>query len=59
MTTKNPRYLRNVSVSSNVVELSFTYHINLKCRLKKPTYADVIEAKEVYIQLYFERYKGK
>ena len=25
----------------------------------KPTHDDIIEAKEVYIQLSFERYKGK
>ena len=31
----------------------------LKCVLMKPTHDDIIEAKEVYIQLSFERYVGK
>ena len=26
---------------------------------QKATHVDIIEAKEFYIQLYFERYKGK
>ena len=29
------------------------------CLLKKPTYDDIIKAKEVYIQQFFGRYKGK
>ena len=33
--------------------------LKLKCWLVKPTHDDIIETKEVYIQLYFERYKGK
>ena len=31
----------------------------LKCLLMKPTHNDIIEAKEVYSQLSFGRYKGK
>ena len=33
--------------------------IELKCLLMKPTHDDIIEAKKIYIQLSFERYKGK
>ena len=33
--------------------------LKLKCLLKKPTQDDIIEAKEVYIQQSFGRYKGK
>ena len=39
--------------SSSVVQLK------LKCLLKKPAHDDIIEAKEFYIQLSFERYTGK
>ena len=38
----------------NVKECSF-----VKCLLKKPTHGDIVEAKEIYIQLSLERYKGK
>ena len=31
----------------------------LKCLRNKPTHDDIIEAKEVYIQQSFGRYKGK
>ena len=40
-------------VSSLVVQLK------LKCLLKRPSHDDSIEAKAFYIQLSFERYKGK
>ena len=33
--------------------------LKLKCLLKKPPHDDIIEAKEVYIQESFGRYKGK
>ena len=33
--------------------------LKLKYSLLQPTYDDIIEANEVYIQLSFERYKGK
>ena len=33
--------------------------LKLKLLLMKPTHDDIIEAKEIYIQLSFERYKGK
>ena len=33
--------------------------LKLKCLLKKPAHGDINEAKEVYIQLSFGRYKGK
>ena len=33
--------------------------LKLKCLLMKPTHDDIMEAKEVYIQLSFERYEGK
>ena len=38
---------------------SLAVQLKLKCLLKKPTHDDIIEAKEFYIQLSFERYKGK
>ena len=43
--------------ANNVVE--FSCKVKLKCLLKKPTHDDIIDAKEFYIQLPFERYKGK
>ena len=33
--------------------------LKLKCLLKKPTHDEFIEAKELYIQQSFGRYKGK
>ena len=33
--------------------------LKLKCLLKKPAHYDIIEAKDFYIQLAFESYKGK
>ena len=33
--------------------------LKVKCLLKKPTCDDIIETKEVYIQQFFGRYKGK
>ena len=38
---------------------SLVVQLKLKCLLKKPTHDDIIEAKEVYIQQSFGRYKGK
>ena len=38
---------------------SLVVHLKLKCLLKKQTHDDIIEAKEVYIQQAFGRYKGK
>ena len=32
--------------------------LKLKSLMKKPTYDDIVEAKEVYIQQSFGRYKG-
>ena len=43
--------------ANNVVQFSCTIKIN--CLLKKLTHDDIIEAKEVYIQQSFGRYKGK
>ena len=45
--------MEQITSSSLVVQL------NLKCLLKKPTHVDIVEAKEVYIQQSFGRYKGK
>ena len=42
--------------ANNVVQFIL---LKLKCLLKQPTHDDVIEAKEVYIQQSFWRYKGK
>ena len=33
--------------------------LKLKCWLKKPSHDNIIETKEVYSQLNFERYEGK
>ena len=38
---------------------SLVVQLKLKCSLKKQTHDDIIEAKEVYIQQSFGRYKGK
>ena len=38
---------------------SLVVHLKLKCLLKKPIHDDIMEAKEVYIQQSFGRYKGK
>ena len=38
---------------------SLVVQSKLKCLLKKPTKDDIMDSKEFYIQLYFERYKGK
>ena len=46
-------HTEQIKLSSLVVLLK------LKCLLKKPALVDIIEAKEFYIQLYFEKYKGK
>ena len=45
--------MEQITSSSLVVQLK------LKRFPKKPTYNDIIEAKEVYIQQSFGRYKGK
>ena len=38
---------------------SLVVQLKLKYLLKKPTHDDIIKAKVFYIQLSFERYKGK
>ena len=38
---------------------SLVVQLKLKCLLKKPTHDNIIEAKEIYTQQYFGRYKGK
>ena len=38
---------------------SLVVHLKFNCLLKKLTPDDIIEAKEVYIQKSFGRYKGK
>ena len=45
--------MEQIMLSSLVVQLK------LMCLGKKPNHDDIIEAKEFYIQLSFERYKGK
>ena len=39
--------------------LLLVVQLKLKCLLMEPTHDDIIEAKEVYSQLPFERYQGK
>ena len=48
----NPKLYKAVKSSGLDVQLK------LKCLLVKPTHDDIIEAKGVYSQLSFERYKG-
>ena len=43
--------------ANNVVQFSCT--IQTKVFAEEATHDDIIEAKEFYIQLYFERYKEK
>ena len=43
--------------ANNVVQ--FSCAIQTKVFAEKATHDDIIEAKEFYIQLYFERYEGK
>ena len=43
--------------ANNIVQFSCTF--KTKVLPKKPTHDDIIEAKEVYIQQSFGRYKGK
>ena len=43
--------------SYNVVQFSYT--IKTKVFAEEASFNDIIEAKEFYIQLYFERYKEK
>ena len=38
---------------------SLVVHLKLKSLLKRPAQDDIIEAKEFYKQLSFEKYKGK
>ena len=45
--------------TEQITSSSLVVHLKLKCLLKKPTHDDIIEAKEVYIQQSFGRYKGK
>ena len=42
-----------------ITSSTLVVHLKLKCLLKKPPHDDIIEAKVVYIQKAFERYKGK
>ena len=42
-----------------VMSSSLIVQLKLKCSKKKPTHDEIIKAKEVYIQLSFEIYKGK
>ena len=42
-----------------ITSSSLVVHLKLMCLLKKPTHDGIIEAKEVYIQQSFGRYKGK
>ena len=43
--------------SSRIIRFGCT--VKLKCLLMKPTHDDIIDAKEVYIQKSFRRYKVK
>ena len=45
--------------TKQITSSSLVLHLKLKCLLKKPTHDDIIEAKKVYIQQSFGRYKGK
>ena len=45
--------------TEQITWFSLVVQLKLKCLLKEPTHDDIIEAKEVYIQQSFGRYKGK
>ena len=45
--------------TEQITSSSLVVQLKLKCLLKKPTHDDIFEAKEVYIQQSFKRYKGK
>ena len=47
--------MEQITSSSLVVHVQ----LKLKCLLKKPTHDDIIQAKKVYIQKSFGKYKGK
>ena len=50
----------NVSVTEIYTKpLKAVVQLKSRCLLMKPTHVDVIEAKEIYSQLSFERYKRK
>ena len=48
-----------LSLCEAVMSSGLAVQLKLKCVLMKHTHDDIIEAKEVYIQLIFERHKGK
>ena len=53
-------YSRNFSsIRSTPKSSGLVVQFKLKCLLMKPTHDDIIEAKDVYIQLSFKRYDGK
>ena len=45
--------------ANNVVQFSCTFKTNLKVFSEKPTHDDIMDAKEVYFQQSFGKYKGK
>ena len=49
----------DLNVHEVVKSSGLVVRLKLKCLLMKPTHDDTIEAKEVYIQMTFGRYKGK
>ena len=51
--------LSDLNLYEAVKSPGLVVQLKLKCFLMKPTHDDIIEAKEVYIQLSFGRYKGK
>ena len=54
-------FLKNKNIIFKIRRSKVTEYaaLKLKCLPKKPTQDDIIEAKKFYIQLFFERYKGK
>ena len=49
--------LSELNLYEAVKSSALVVQLKLKCVLMKPNHDDIIEAKEVYIQLSFERYK--
>ena len=45
--------------TEEITPSSLLVQLKQKCLLRKPTHDDIIEAKEVYIQQSFGRYKGQ
>ena len=53
------KYFSDLNLYEVVKSSGLVVQLKLKSLQMKPTHDDIIEAKEVYSQLSFEKYKGK